>query len=67
MNVTWVFIVYAVTGDPSPQSLNVVSAGFYDNVLACAEQTVKYNSQPDNKFVSACMPIISEDHATTKN
>jgi hypothetical protein len=68
MNVTWVFVVYAISGIAPPQSIEVKTAGFYDSVLECARESVIYNNSPlENKIVSACMPIVSKKDATTKN
>ena len=66
MKVTWVFVVYAISGTV-PQNISVQTAGFYDNVLECARESVAYNKKPYGNLVSACMPIVSEDDATTKN
>lgn len=68
MKVTWVFVVYAVSGNVPPQSIEVQTAGFYSSVLECARESVTYNHAPsENNLISACMPIVSEDDATTKN
>lgn len=68
MKVTWVFVVYAVSGPVPPQNIEVQTAGFYDSVLECARESVTYNyTSSENNLVSACMPIVSEDDATTKN
>ncbi len=67
MKVTWVFVVYAISGTVPPQNISVQTAGFYDNVLECARESVAYNKKPYGNLVSACMPIVSEDDATTKN
>ena len=46
MKVTWVFVVYAISGTVPPQNISVQTAGFYDNVLECARESVAYNKKP---------------------
>lgn len=66
MNVTWVFVVYSVLSGNTPENYEEIYASFHGSLEECAAESVAHNAMIGIEYVSACMPIVT-DNATSKN